>query len=94
LKKFKDAVEKAESSTLIFNLNLGRVPILNTETMSNKATLALAALAAECEKPPRPGNFPSEESVMAIDDILSLAKSIEFYGPLLYSLSGNPPGMC
>jgi hypothetical protein len=48
--------------------------------MSNKATLALAAMAAERENPPRPGYVPSEESVAAIDDILSLAKNMEFYG--------------
>jgi hypothetical protein len=77
-KKFKEAVRKAESSSLIFNLNLGKVPILNVETMSTRATLALAAMAAEHEK--RPGNIPSDDSIAAIDDVLSLAKNIEFYG--------------
>jgi hypothetical protein len=78
IKKFRDAVSKAESSTLIFNLNLGRVPIMNTATMSTKATLALTAMAAETEN--QTSNMQAEDTVATIDDILSMAKSIEFYG--------------
>jgi hypothetical protein len=78
VKKFRDAVKKAESSTLIFNLNLGRVPIMTTGDMSNRATLALAAMAAEKEN--RPGSIPSEDVLATIDDILSIAKNIDFYG--------------
>jgi hypothetical protein len=74
--KFKEAVEKAESSTLIFNLDMGRVPILNTETMSTKATLALAAMAAENEN--ITGSVPTEDKIAGIDDILSVVKNIEF----------------
>jgi hypothetical protein len=61
LKVFKDAVTKAESSTLVFNLDLGRIPIMNTETMSTRATLALAAMAADTEN--RPGSIPTDETV-------------------------------
>jgi hypothetical protein len=78
VKKFREAVKKAESSTLIFNLNLGRVPIMNTSAMSTKASLALAAMAAETEN--RQGNIPSEDVLATIDDILSVTKNIEFYG--------------
>jgi hypothetical protein len=76
--KFREAVRKAESSTLIFNLNMGRIPIMNTATMSNKATLALAVMAAENEE--RPGSIPEEDTVATIDDVLSMAKRIDFYG--------------
>jgi hypothetical protein len=76
--RFKEAVEKAESSTLIFNLNLGKVPIMNVETMSKNATLALTAMAAEVEN--RPGSIPTDDTVTGIDDILSVAQNIEFYG--------------
>jgi hypothetical protein len=78
LKKFKDAVQRAENSTLIFNLDLGRIPIMNTETMSTRATLALTAMAAEVEN--RRGSVPCDETVSTIDDILSMAKDIEFFG--------------
>jgi hypothetical protein len=46
--------------------------------MSTRATLALAAMAAEVEK--RPGTVPSDDTVAGIDDILSVAQDIEFYG--------------
>jgi hypothetical protein len=46
--------------------------------MSTRATLALAAMAAEVEK--RPGSVPSEDTVAGIDDILSVVQDIEFYG--------------
>jgi hypothetical protein len=78
--KFREAVENSEKSTLIFNLNLGRVPIMNIETMSKNATLALTAMAAEMENEGRPGTIPSEDTVAGIDDILSVAQNIEFYG--------------
>jgi hypothetical protein len=78
MRKFRDAVANAENSTLVFNLDMGRVPIMNTETMSTRATLALAAMAAATEK--RPGSIPTEDTVSTIDDILSLAKNIEFFG--------------
>jgi hypothetical protein len=76
--KFREAVYKAESSTLIFNLNMGRILIMNPTTMSNKATLALAAMAAENEN--KPGSVPEEDTVATIDDVLSMATKIDFYG--------------
>ena len=76
--KFKEAVKDAERSTLIFNLNLGSVPILNTETMSKRSTLALTSMAAATEG--NHGNLPSQDSISAIDDILSVTKKIEFFG--------------
>ena len=49
LRRFKEAVKDAERSTLIFNLDMGQVPIMNQETISKKATLALASMAAKIE---------------------------------------------
>jgi hypothetical protein len=76
---FRDAVKAAESSTLVFNLDMGKVPIMNQETMSNKATMALVTMAASREE----GNFtstPCEDTLTAIDDTLSIATKISFYG--------------
>jgi hypothetical protein len=78
VQSFRDTVKNAEKSTLIFNLNLGRVPILNTDTMSKRATLALTSMAAEVE-----GNSkdnPSKKSIEMIDDIMSVSTGIHFYG--------------
>jgi hypothetical protein len=52
---FRDAVKSAENSTLVFNLDMGKVPIMNQDTMSQKATLALVTMAAGKEV----GNFTS-----------------------------------
>jgi hypothetical protein len=75
---FRDAVKSAEKSTLVFNLNMGSVPILNTDTMSKRATLALTSMAAVAE-----GNAkenPSKDAVATIDDALSVVTGIHFYG--------------
>jgi hypothetical protein len=49
IRKFKDCVHDAERSSLILNLNLGRIPVVNKDTMSKRATLALTTLAAKKE---------------------------------------------
>jgi hypothetical protein len=77
-KKFREAIKEAEKSTLIFNLNLGKVPILNRETMNKRATLALASLAAAKEK--KTVSAPDNDTVEAIDDALSVAHNVTFFG--------------
>jgi hypothetical protein len=76
--KFREAVGKAENSTLVFNLNMGRVPIMNQETMSNRATLALTAMAAATEE--RQTGIPTEDTIAGIDDVLSIVRKVEFFG--------------
>jgi hypothetical protein len=83
--KFKEAIKEAEKSTLVFNLDMGKVPIMNRETMNKKATLALTAMAAKKEK--KTTSIPSEEAVMAIDDLLSVTTGIEFFGASTKSYS-------
>jgi hypothetical protein len=78
IRKFKDCIRDAERSSLILNLNLGRIPVVNKETMSKRATLALTTLAAKKEN--KKGTIPSSESVGAIDDVLSVVKNISFFG--------------
>jgi hypothetical protein len=79
LTKFKEAVKTAENSTLVFNLDMGRVPIMNTDTIRNKATLALTTMAAKLEE----GNntsVPCEDTIASIDDVLSMVTGMELYG--------------
>jgi hypothetical protein len=78
VKKFRDAVKEAEKSTLVFNLNMGKVPIMNQQTISSKATTALTEMAASSEG--KFGRIPSNESVAAIDDVLSVVTGMSFYG--------------
>jgi hypothetical protein len=77
-RKFQEAIKDAEKSTLVFNLNLGRIPIMNQETMNKRATLALTSLAAAKEK--KTGSAPCNETVEAIDDALSVAENVMFFG--------------
>ena len=77
-RRFKDAVKDAERSTLLFNLNMGRVPIMNRETISKKATLALTSMAAKEEG--KSTSTPSDEAVTAIDDTLSMTTGMTLFG--------------
>jgi hypothetical protein len=84
MSKFREAVKVAENSTLIFNLDMGRVPIMNRDTMRTKATLALTSMAAKLE----PGNktsVPSEDTLAVIDDILGVTTGMEFFGRITKS---------
>ena len=76
--KFRESVKQAEKSTLLLNLDLGKVPIMNQNTISTKATGALTAMAAAAEG--KNGIVPSEDTVTAIDDVLSMVNSMQFYG--------------
>jgi hypothetical protein len=78
MQRFRDVVRDAERSTVIFNLDMGRVPTINAENMSRKATLALTTMAAKVEK--KTGTIPSEEKIAIIDDVLSASSGIKFFG--------------
>jgi hypothetical protein len=82
IKRFRDAIRDAERSTLVLNLNMGRIPIVNKETLAKKATLALTAAAAkkESETEKVVKTTPSPDAVAAIDDVLSIVKNYSFYG--------------
>jgi hypothetical protein len=90
LKKFKDTVKEAEKSVLIFNLNLGRAPIMNQDTMSTRTTMALTQRAAEVEK--ATGKIPSEDTQDCLDDVLSSVTGMKFFGKSTksYSKAGDP----
>ena len=87
LQRFRDLVNNAEKSTAVFNLDMGRVPLINKATMGIKATAALTAMAAIAEK--RPANNPSADTVAAIDDALSVAEKISFFGNSTKSASNG-----
>jgi hypothetical protein len=40
-KKLRQAIIKAEKSTVIFNADLGSVPVMNRDTLARKVTLLL-----------------------------------------------------
>jgi hypothetical protein len=58
---------------------MGRVSIMNRDTIKNRATFALTTMAAKLEE----GNntsIPKEDTVSAIDDVLSICTGMEFFG--------------
>jgi hypothetical protein len=59
---------------------MGKVPLLNTATISKKTTLALTTMAAKVENPDNPNSVPSRDTIAAIDDILSVTTGMTFYG--------------
>jgi hypothetical protein len=63
---------------LIFNLDMGKVPIMNRDTMAKKATLALTNMAAAKEK--KGTSIPSDEAIAALDDVLSVATNYQILG--------------
>jgi hypothetical protein len=78
IRRFRDSIRDAERSSLLLKLDMGRIPVVNKETMSKRATLALTTMAAKKEK--RNGTIPTAESISAIDDVLSVVKNISFFG--------------
>ena len=78
VKKFQDAIKMAEKSTLIFNLDMGNTKLLNEKSILSKATLALTAKAAEVEG--KSLNKLSQDSVDALDDVLSIAEGVTLFG--------------
>ena len=56
---------------------MGKVPIMNKDTMSKKATLSLLAMAAKTED--KETSTHSDDTVAAIDDVLSMANGMQFF---------------
>jgi len=76
--RFRDTIRDAERSTLVFGLNLGKNPIMDHETMSTRATLALGEKAAKVEK--LTTSHPCETTREILDDATGMAEKIQFYG--------------
>jgi hypothetical protein len=86
-KKFVQAVREAEKATLVFNLDMGTVAVMNTNTMNRKFSLALKAKAAEVD-----GNAngePKADTVTQLDDTLSMVKSMDYFGKTTKQAKGK-----
>ena len=77
-KKFINTVRDAEKSVLVFGLDLGKVPIMNTGTLARKVTEDITTKASVVD-----GNTngrPKEDTVAVLEDTLSMMKGMEFFG--------------
>ena len=78
LRKVKQEIAKAEKSTILFDLDLGQVPVINKDTLSKKVTCAIHAAAEEGEEVKK-GNITARDAEEMLDDILSCT-SLDFLG--------------
>jgi len=86
-KRFLQAVKEAEKSTLVFNLDMGTVAVMNPNTMNRKFSMALKAKAAEQD-----GNAngePKADTVTQLDDTLSMVKNMDFFGKTTKQAKGK-----
>ncbi len=74
-KKLRQVISKAEKSTVIFNANLGDVPVMNQDTLARKVTLLLH------DKAKNEGEYRDKHRLAeeAVDDFLSCA-TLDFLG--------------
>ncbi len=93
VRKFNEAIRDAERSTLCFNLDLGNTPIMNKDTISERASLALTKMAAKVESKGR--SIPSHENIESLDDITSMVTKMELYGSKTQTYKGrDSTGFC
>jgi hypothetical protein len=62
----------------MFNQNLGKVPIMNTNTISKQVTQDITNKAAKAEG--KTNGRPSEDMVLELDDALSMVSGMDFFG--------------
>ena len=77
-KKFVSVVREAEKSVLVFGLDLGRVPTMNTGTLARKVTEDITSKASVVDG--KTNGRPSEDTVAVLEDTLSMMKGMEFFG--------------
>jgi hypothetical protein len=93
VRKFQEAIKEAERSTLCFNLDLGNTPIMNKTTISERASLALAKMAAKVEGKGKA--IPSQDKIESLDDVTSMVTNMELYGAKTQTYKGkDSTGFC
>lgn len=63
---------------LVFNLDLGLVLLMNTNTIDKKETESITRKAATVKE--RTNGRPSDDTIAMLEDTLSVMKGIEFFG--------------
>jgi hypothetical protein len=75
-RRVRQAIHKAEKSTVVFDLDMGTVPIINKDTLARKVTIALHDKAAKCEQV-RNGDITEADAEEIVDDLLTCT-SLDF----------------
>jgi hypothetical protein len=77
-KKVKQAINRAEKTTTVFELDMGSIPVINKDTMARKVTLALHENASKSEQVSS-GKISHADAEEMIDNLLTCA-SLDFLG--------------
>lgn len=75
-KELRAALEKAETEAIVFDMNLGPVPIFNRNKLSANFSASLKGLAEKVEG----DDTEKAESVRVLDDAFSAVEDISFLG--------------
>jgi rRNA maturation endonuclease Nob1 len=73
-KKVKQAIREAEKKTILFNLDLGKVPTMNRDTLARKVAMAVSNKVNNGKH-----DYDIKDAEEVMDDILSCSK-LEFLG--------------
>ncbi len=76
-RELKKTLETAEKSAVIFNLNLGSVPIMNKDTLNNNFSRAVLDATNQTALTKK---ISADESRTIVDDMLSCVKELTFLG--------------
>ncbi len=79
-KKFRDTIKECERSILVHGLDMGKTPTINPSAMNSLATKALLKKASEVDPSADGTGIPSEDYATVIQDVLSTASSVNFFG--------------
>jgi hypothetical protein len=77
-RKFVNVVREAEKAVLLFDLDLGKVPIMNTATIAKNVTHDITVKAAVADG--KTDGRPADTTVVALDDALSMVTGMDFLG--------------
>jgi len=78
-KRIRQAINKAEKSSLLFGMDMGEVPTINKETLSRKLTIDLHRKAKAAIKEKKDSKYTEKQVEEMTDDLLTCA-SLDFLG--------------
>jgi len=78
-KRIRQAINKAEKSSLLFGVDMGEVPTINKETLSRKLTIDLHRKAKASIKEKKDCKYTEKQVEEMTDDLLTCA-SLDFLG--------------
>ena len=79
-KRIRQAITKAEKSTLLFGLDMGNVPTMNKDTLARKVTINLHAKGKKAAEVNGKRDYRREQDIEEITDDMLTCASLDFLG--------------